>query len=162
MRSALHYPASNSTSSAVYVDWRIPENVNGGDDDVLRRLMRASTSAQCPSKQGVIQSLSRREVHSTGFLTDLNCAPTVHESNIFIPFGLLLSEKQIPDLLETLVVRSDGRTCWSRVRCAQGRRTARAATPSWNRRSKSNSFVRLKEGVRPVRPPAESAVPQVL
>ena len=30
------------------------------------------------------------------FLTDLNCAPTVHESNVFIPFGLLLSEKQIP------------------------------------------------------------------
>jgi len=37
-----------------------------------------------------------RGVHSTGFLTDLNCAPTVHESNVFIPFGLLLSEKQIP------------------------------------------------------------------
>jgi hypothetical protein len=40
--------------------------------------------------------LSQRGVHSTGFLTDLNCAPTVHESNVFIPFGLLLSEKQIP------------------------------------------------------------------
>jgi aryl-alcohol dehydrogenase-like predicted oxidoreductase len=25
-----------------------------------------------------------------------NCARTVHESNVFIPFGLLLSEKQIP------------------------------------------------------------------
>ena len=25
-----------------------------------------------------------------------DCAPTVHESNVFIPFGLLLSEKQIP------------------------------------------------------------------
>ena len=24
------------------------------------------------------------------------CARTVHESNVFIPFGLLLSEKQIP------------------------------------------------------------------
>jgi len=27
---------------------------------------------------------------------DLDCAPIVHESNVFIPFGLLLSEKQIP------------------------------------------------------------------
>jgi hypothetical protein len=27
---------------------------------------------------------------------ECNCAPTVHESNVFIPFGLLLSEKQIP------------------------------------------------------------------
>ena len=25
-----------------------------------------------------------------------DCARTVHESNVFIPFGLLLSEKQIP------------------------------------------------------------------
>jgi hypothetical protein len=27
---------------------------------------------------------------------ECNCAPIVHESNDFIPFGLLLSEKQIP------------------------------------------------------------------
>ncbi len=25
-----------------------------------------------------------------------DCARTVHESNVFIPFGLLFSEKQIP------------------------------------------------------------------
>jgi hypothetical protein len=31
-----------------------------------------------------------------GFLMELDCAPTVHESHVFIPFGLLLSEKQIP------------------------------------------------------------------
>jgi hypothetical protein len=31
---------------------------------------------------------------------DLDCAPTVHESNVFIPFGLLLSEKQIPQITE--------------------------------------------------------------
>jgi hypothetical protein len=30
------------------------------------------------------------------FFLELNCARTVHESNVFIPFGLLLSEKQIP------------------------------------------------------------------
>jgi hypothetical protein len=45
MRSALHYPASNSFSSGGYVDWRIPENVSGRDDVVLRRLMRASSRA---------------------------------------------------------------------------------------------------------------------
>jgi len=28
----------------------------------------------------------------------------VHESNVFIPFGLLLSEKQIPGFVETLEV----------------------------------------------------------
>jgi len=49
-------------------------------------------------------------------------APTVHESNVFIPFGLLLSEKRFPDLLERFVVR-DGWNRWSRVQCAQGRRT---------------------------------------
>jgi hypothetical protein len=27
---------------------------------------------------------------------ELNCAPTVHESNVFILFGIALSEKQIP------------------------------------------------------------------
>jgi len=27
---------------------------------------------------------------------EFDCAPTVQESNVFIPFGLLLSEKQIP------------------------------------------------------------------
>ena len=47
------------------------------------------------------------------------------ESNVFRPLGLSLSEEQIPDLLETLVVRSDGRSCWSRVACAQGRRATR-------------------------------------
>ena len=31
---------------------------------------------------------------------DLDCAPTVHESNVFMPFGLALSEKQIPQLIE--------------------------------------------------------------
>ena len=41
-----------------------------------------------------------------GFLLELNCAPTVHESNVLILLGLAWSEKQIPDLLETLAVRS--------------------------------------------------------
>ena len=27
---------------------------------------------------------------------ELNCAPTVHESNVFILLGIALSEKQIP------------------------------------------------------------------
>ena len=27
---------------------------------------------------------------------DLDCAPTVHESNVFILLGIALSEKQIP------------------------------------------------------------------
>jgi hypothetical protein len=31
-----------------------------------------------------------------GFLMELDCAPTVHESNLFILLGIALSEKQIP------------------------------------------------------------------
>src|SRR5665213_392273 len=34
--------------------------------------------------------------------------------------GYFCAKSRFPDLLETLVVRSDGRSCWSRVRCAQG------------------------------------------
>jgi len=30
------------------------------------------------------------------FGRNFDCAPTVQESNVFIPFGLRLSEKQIP------------------------------------------------------------------
>ena len=37
-------------------------------------------------------------------LMELDCAPTVHESNVFMLLGIALSEKQIPDLLETLLV----------------------------------------------------------
>jgi len=36
-----------------------------------------------------------------------------------------LSESRLPDLLETLVVRRNGWSCWSRVLCAQGRRATR-------------------------------------
>lgn len=35
------------------------------------------------------------------------------------------SKTQIPDLLETLVVRREARSCWSRGLCAQGRRVPR-------------------------------------
>ena len=31
-----------------------------------------------------------------GFQMGLDCAPTVHESNVFILLGIALSEKQIP------------------------------------------------------------------
>ena len=51
-----------------------------------------------------------------------HCARTVPESNVFDPFELSLSEKQIPDLLEMLVIRSKEQSCWSRVPCAQGSR----------------------------------------
>ena len=40
--------------------------------------------------------VSTRGSVSVDFMLELNCARTVHESNVFIPFGLLLSEKQIP------------------------------------------------------------------
>ena len=38
----------------------------------------------------------------TETLGAFDCAPTVQESNIFIPFGLLLSEKQIPRFVGTV------------------------------------------------------------
>jgi len=50
---------------------------------------------------------------------------TVHElcTNPMFSFhsGYFWAKSRFPDLLETLVVRSDGRSCWSRVSCAQGR-----------------------------------------
>ena len=53
------------------------------------------------------------------------CAKTVPESNVFIPFGLPLSESRLPDLLEALVVRSKRGSCWSRPVRARGGRAAR-------------------------------------
>jgi hypothetical protein len=58
--------------------------------------MRASASAM-PFEARCDTHLCLSEGFTlAGFLMDLDCAPTVHESNVFIPFGLLLSEKQIP------------------------------------------------------------------
>jgi hypothetical protein len=37
----------------------------------------------------------------------------------------LRAKSRFPDLLETLVVKSDGWSCWTQVSCAQGRRTRR-------------------------------------
>ena len=48
------------------------------------------------STDTVIHSFVSGGVQSRDFLVDPDCAPTVHESNVFIPFGLLLSEKQFP------------------------------------------------------------------
>jgi len=45
----------------------------------------------------------------------------VRESNVFIALESSLSEKPIPDLLETLVAGRNGRSCCSRVSCAHGR-----------------------------------------
>jgi hypothetical protein len=52
---------------------------------------------------------------------------SVQECIVFNRLELALSEKQMPDLLETLVVRSDGWSYWSRVSCAQGRRVGQWA-----------------------------------
>ena len=40
------------------------------------------------------------------------------------PFELSLSEKQIPRFIGTSVVMENGRSCWSREACAQGRRAS--------------------------------------
>ena len=57
---------------------------------------------------------------------ETDCAPTVQESNVFNPFELSLSEKQIPRFVGNVSSRSDGRSCWSRVSCAQGRCATKA------------------------------------
>jgi hypothetical protein len=51
---------------------------------------------QCPSKEGVMHIFVSTRGSLHGFLMELNCAPTVHESNVFILLGIALSEKQIP------------------------------------------------------------------
>jgi hypothetical protein len=59
---------------------------------------------------------------STEGFTPQSCAKTVPESNAFNRFELSLSKSRFPDLLETLVVRSNEWSGWSRVVCAQSRR----------------------------------------
>jgi len=63
--------------------------------------------------------------------------PTVHktvqESNIFSSFELSLSAKsRCHNLLDTLVVRRNGWSCWSRGLCAQGRRGQEAVDQTSN------------------------------
>jgi hypothetical protein len=41
-------------------------------------------------------------------------------------FGTYVEAVQTADLLETLEVNSKGRSCWSRVACAQGRRSGQS------------------------------------
>jgi hypothetical protein len=52
-----------------------------------------------------------------------HCPPIVQESSVFVPVGLLLSEKQIPRFVGN--VSNDGWSRWSRVVCAQGGRRTR-------------------------------------
>src|ERR1700691_883856 len=55
--------------------------------------------------------------------------PTVHQlcrnPTFSIHSSYLLAKSRFPDLLETLVVRSNRWSGWSRVACAQGRRATR-------------------------------------
>ena len=52
------------------------------------------------------------------------CAKTVPESEVFMPLGLALSEKQIPQITETKRSRNREWNCWSRSVRAQGRRAS--------------------------------------
>jgi hypothetical protein len=110
------------------LSYRSPEDF---EKEFQRESQRTSAAAMMTFFEGYCGHLRRRlgctslsqpGVQSVGFLLELNCARTVRESNVFIPFGLLLSERQIARFVGN--VRSDGRSCWSRVRCAQGRRAA--------------------------------------
>jgi len=67
-----------------------PENISGGDDDVLEKLMQ-HLAEQSLSKEGVMHRLSQRGVHSVGFLLELDCTRTVHElctNELFSAYGV--------------------------------------------------------------------------
>src|ERR1700678_1956864 len=60
--------------------------------------------------------------------------PTLHQlcrnPTFSIHSSYLLAKSRFPDLLETLVVRSNRWSCWSRVACARGRRATRLRSPA--------------------------------
>ena len=55
--------------------------------------------------EGVNASMSLRSPMKIG-----DCARTVHESNVFIAWGLAVSEKQIPQIVENIGNQNSG---WS-------------------------------------------------
>ena len=59
------------------------------------------------------------QIVSVEGFTPWTCAKTVPESSDFISFRLAFERKQIPDLLETLVVKSEERSCWNRFSCGR-------------------------------------------
>ena len=84
--------------------------------------------SNCPSCCGACQnSKASRLLRSPrgsreGVLLYSNCARIKRFHSVRVTFE---RKEDSPDLLETLVVRSNGWSWWSRVVCAQGRRAAR-------------------------------------
>jgi hypothetical protein len=91
-------------------------------------LLKATRCAHCTSEfprnvEPRNGSVRRVSTHGNGARCNSGFEPLMGSApgRDYIAFGLE-RKADSPDLLETLVVRSNGRNCWSRVVCAQGRR----------------------------------------
>jgi len=75
------------------------------DSELLKNLVTGPPSSPALGREQamILNPVVRETFQSSAWIQQFSHAERIKR----LPFGLLSSEKQIPDLLETLVVRSD-------------------------------------------------------